>query len=157
MVAVTVLETVSNAEMERRASIPMLSSEDFMVSGSASGYCVNDIVAVFSRAGATMPDLSTTAIFFASSFAIVIMSVGRVQSTTKRSGTRKVVIMNDFFFTRVRYSRLMMIFTVCRFILLSSNDYSPSVTSLMKMSFILGRSSLNELTVKPFPRTDEST
>ena len=104
-----------------------------------------------------MPDLSTTAIFFASSFAIVIMRVGRVQSTTKRSGTRKVVIMNDFFFTRVRYSRLMMIFTVCRFILLSSNDYSPSVTSLMKMSFILGRSSLNELTVKPFPRTDEST
>ncbi|CDC63699.1 unknown [Bacteroides sp. CAG:770] len=72
-------------------------------------------VSLSSRKGMTIPDSSTTAIFLDSSLAITIMIDGREHNTAKSIGTRKVVIRNDFFFTRVRYSRLMMIFTICRF------------------------------------------
>lgn len=76
------------------------------MSGSTSPNCLKVVVSVSFRNGITMPDWSTTAIFLASSLAISMINDGSIQRAAKRIGTRKVVIMNDFFFTRVRYSRL---------------------------------------------------
>ena len=82
--------------------------------------------------------------FLSFSLAITIMTLGRMHTAAKKIGTRNVVRRNDFFFTRVRYSREMMVDMFLSFIC-----YTPSVTSLMNISFILGTSSLNEFTIKP--------
>ena len=87
--------------------------------------------------GMTMPERSTTATVLVSSLELSISSIGTTQRAAIRTGTTKVVTRKLFFLTRVRYSRRMIIPIVCRFIV-----YLPSVTSLMKMSFILGISSL---------------
>ena len=55
-----------------------------------------------------------------------------------RMGTRSVVQIKLFFLTLLRYSRLMTMPIVLKFMAYSS----PSVTSLMKMSFMRGISSL---------------
>ena len=61
-------------------------------------------------------------------------------------GTMREVMRNDFFLTFVVYSREITVLIILKFI------YLPSpVTSLIKMSFILGMSSLNERTVTPVP------
>ena len=100
----------------------------------------------------TIPDWSMTATFLSVSLAMNMMTLGSMHIAAKSTGTMKVVRRNDFFFTRVRYSRDMMIFMFLSFI-----AYSSSVTSLMNMSFILGTSSLNELTVSPCAMTASST
>ena len=71
-------------------------------------------------------------------------NLGSTHTAARSTGTMNVVRRNDFFFTRTRYSRDMMVLMFLSFI-----AYASSVTSLMKISFILGTSSLNELTVRP--------
>lgn len=75
------------------------------------------MVSVFIRKGITIPDPSTTATFLDSSFAITMMRDGSMHRAANSIGTRNVVTMNDFFLTRVRYSRFMMIFTICKFMI----------------------------------------
>ena len=65
-----------------------------------------------------MPELSTTAMVFPESFAIIMMTLGRMHIAAKKIGTRKVVRRNDFFFTRVRYSLAMIVFMFLSFIVL---------------------------------------
>ena len=85
-----------------------------------------------------MPEASHTATVLLSSLVANMMSEGSRHIAANSTGTRKVVIRKLFFFTRLRYSRLMIIPIILEFIYAPS----PSVTSLMKMSFILGISSL---------------
>ena len=63
-----------------------------------------------------MPDSSTTATLLVFSLLIIMMKVGKVESSANSIGTRNVVIKNDFLRTRVEYSRPMMILSVLKFI-----------------------------------------
>ena len=65
-----------------------------------------------------MPELSITATFLPVSLAINIITLGRIHIAAKRTGTRKVVRRNDFFFTLVRYSLAIIVFMFLIFIAL---------------------------------------
>ena len=99
-----------------------------------------------------MPDWSITATCFPFSSDMNMITLGRIHMAAKKIGTRKVVRRKDFFFTRVRYSREMIVPIFLNFM-----AYSSSVTSLMKISFIRGTSSLNEFTATPCSSTDART
>ena len=140
----TDLETVSRAEITTRASSSSSSNESFRLSTGTSLYSVKSIASVSSNFGITIPESSITATCLPLSSAMNIITLGRMQMAAKKIGPRKVMRRNDFFLTRVRYSRAIIVF---RFLIFMA--YSSSVTSLMNMSFMRGTSSLNEFTATP--------
>ena len=88
--------------------------------------------------GITMPEASDTAMVLVLSFVLITAYMMPMVRPAIRIGTRNVVQMKLFFLTLLKYSRRMTMPIVFRFIAYSS----PSVTSLMKMSFMRGISSL---------------
>ena len=138
--------------MVRRISTPEADKSALMASGDASGpkswKCVTSLSV---RKGITMPERSMTPTCLASSLAPSIMRDGRMAMPANSTGARKVMRRKLFFLTLLRYSRWMMMPNFLKFI-----RYSSSVTSLMKMSFMRGISSLKELMVKPLSMSSRS-
>ena len=132
--------------MVRRISTPEAEKSALMASGEASGpkswKCVTSLSV---RKGITMPERSMTPTCLASSLAPSMMTEGRMAMPANSTGARKVISRKLFFLTLLRYSRWIIMPNFLKFI-----PYSSSVTSLIKMSFMRGISSLKELMVKSF-------
>ena len=100
---------VSREDTRIRTSYPSLVKFALVLSGFSVERSVKDIVFSWSILWATMPDWSTMAIFWLSSADIIMIRLGRTATPAKNRGPRKVIRRKDLFFTRVRYSRAMII------------------------------------------------
>ena len=119
-------------------SKPMADRFVLTLSMDTTGTSLKRMVSVSVIYGITMPEASDTAMVLVLSFVLITAYMMPMVRPAIRIGTRNVVQMKLFFLTLLKYSRRMTMPIVFRFIAYSS----PSVTSLMKMSFMRGISSL---------------